>query len=161
MVVGASIGEQIVDDILVALREINGAPNYEHDVSESVHLNGSPLQLPSLPALVLFDEGQVDDAAPGNRIPNPLVTVLHGFRIVGVVTASQEGWQTSVRRLLVDAATKLRETYRRSELAFDTRVGGMQIDDSDQTGAAIPFGVGSLPVTVVYRHLFTDPTRAF
>lgn len=159
MVAGPSVGELVIEDIMSTLRTIDGPPAFAFDVSNAVHQNGQPLNAPSLPAIFVFDDGQIDVQSPGQRVPNGLVSVSHSFSVVGVVHASQDGWQADVRRLLVDAATVLRQTWTRGGNALITRVDEAVIDDVDPS--SMPFGIGAIRVVIVYRHQLTEPTQAF
>lgn len=156
MPAGASVGEQVVENVLDALRAIDGPPANEHDISDAVHHNGNVLALNTYPAVVVFDAGTEEIAGP-----NPLVQVRHNLVIQCIVQANDVGWQSSVKRLMTDVTAALRADWTRGGLALDTHITQQQVFDSSENAAGTPFGTGGLQVSIIYRHLHTDPTLAF
>ena len=156
MVVGTTVSEQVTLDILSSLREIDGAPDHTHDLSQSVYrMGGNVLSLPSYPACIVIDGGTEED----DSNVNGLIQVVHSYDIVVAASASDNDWSIEVRELLAEVTAKLREDWTRGGPAHTTRVDTSDAWDADSEGTGVVGGAVS--VTVVYRHAYGDPTTPY
>lgn len=154
MVSGVTVRENVILDILAKLNAIDGPPNNRKTLTV-YRMGGNVMQVPETPCAILIDSGadEVDSAV------NNVIQVNHRFDIVVGVTAHDKTWADEVQAVCADVAAALRDDWTRGGYAHTTRVELEEVWDSSPDGEQ-PLVGGQVSLSVVYRHLYNDPTYA-
>jgi len=154
MVAGTTVQESITIDIIEKLEEIDGPPDYS--AALTVYRMGANIMgVPRLPCAIVLDVGADEDDGAANGT----IQCTRRFDIILGVSSYDSGWPADVQAACADVAAKLREDWTRGGIAQTTRVDFEDIWDAPADGE-MPVAGGHVSVTVVYRHLYDDPTFA-
>lgn len=155
MVSAPSIAELVTLDLLDALDTIDGPPDNAEDL-HVYRMGGNIMDVPLWPCAILIDRGteETDGAANGT------IQVIHHFDVVFATTAVGSSWAEDVRAIAADVSNKLREDWTRGGYARTTHVESGEVWDSEADGGQL-LGAGQVSLSVLYRHLYADPTAAF
>jgi len=154
MVSGTTVQEAITLNMLEALEAIDGPPDFAKRLT-IYRMGGNILGVPQLPCAILIDAGadEEDGAANGT------IQCSRRFDVVIGVQSSDSGWAADIQAVCADVAAELRRDWTRGGNAHTTRVDFEDIWDAPAEGEQ-PVAGGHVSVTVIYRHLYTDPTFA-
>lgn len=154
MVIGTTVQENVTLDMLARLNEIVGPPDYSKDVTV-YRMGANIVEVPRLPCVILLDVGCDEDDGAVNAV----IQCTRRFDVVLGIESHNSDWPAQVQALCADVAAKLREDATRGGYAHTTRVEFEDIWDAPSDGEQ-PVAGGHISVTVVYRHLYEDPTFA-
>jgi hypothetical protein len=141
------VGERIVLDVVAVLDAI-APPAYASKVKGKVRRwDGNPFDATKFPAVAVVEGVEERDDANSGRIsyllPLSLMLVVHG-----------QDWNTQLKKLAADIQVALTNDHTRGGLAFDTKVGTLEIFDSEP---GKPIGVAQMDARIRYRTQYHDP----
>lgn len=154
MVSGTTVQEQITQDIVDKLEEIDGPPDNAQTLSV-YRMGANIVEVPRLPCAILLDVGCDEEDSAVNGV----IQCTRRFDVIVGVSSWNSSWPTDVQAVCADVADKLREDWTRGGVAHTTRVEFEDIWDAPSDGEQ-PVAGGHVSLTVVYRHLYNDPTYA-
>ena len=159
-VAGATVEEQILDNIVTTLQAITSDSllEYNNTYTEVRRQYSNIEDVRGLPALIILHQGTTqDDSQLG------IIKCVMTIAIVGAINTASGDWQGDLSLVIADVTHALRdeadEGWTRGGLAVTTRITNTEIFDSEDTGTA---GLVACQITaeIVFRHLYDDATSA-
>lgn len=153
-VAGDTVEKAILADILTTLQGIVAGPEYNTTVRTVRRQHDDITKVPLLPGIIIVHEGTQETDSEVNGLIDVTLSVGLSLGIDVQVNA----WQEQIVALQNDVKAALRSDWTRGGNALATRViSGQPYDATDES----PVAGAEVFVTVKYRHLYQDPTRAF
>ena len=160
---GASVEEQVIDDVAATLATITGGPTYNTNVVKVQRQGNEPYLVAERPACIVAHLGCGEWDGGQNApvlVPNGLVHCELKLAVIGCINPDGDTWPETLSLFKSDIANALRADHERGGLALDTRIEGSEVFDGPDLGTG---GVAAVQVYVAihFRHLFTDDTQSF
>lgn len=156
-----TIENRVVDSLVAALEEIK-TPAYYTNPIQVVRMLGNILEVPERPVIFVTPMA----SARSHNCPNSLRRVDLGITVTCVLDVfSQEGslgrdfaeTERAIREFTADVEKAATADIKRGGLAIDTTILSVDIYELHE---AMPVAAAEVTLSIPFRHLTHDPTKA-